>query len=189
MIDDEALQGWFCREVLPLEQPLTLFIRRNWRVTEDVVDLRHDIYELTLEYAHRELPANTRAILFTIARNHLASCARRARIVSFDLVADLETVDRDVDFEATERNLSARDALRRVHEGIERLSPRVREIVQLRKIEGLDTRETAQRLGIGIDAVKQQLHMGMQALADFMAGGSGKIVRPRAERRHRRDEQ
>jgi len=188
MVDDDVLRDWFCREVLPLERSLTQFIRRNWRVADDVVDMRHDIYELTLEYAHGALPANARATLFTIARNHLASCARRARIVSFDLVADLEFADRDIDLDATERHLSARDALRRVHDGMEQLSPRVREIVRLRKIEGFDTRETAQRLGIGVDAVKQQLHMGMQALADFMIGGSGRIVRPRFERRRKRDE-
>lgn len=187
MVDEAVLKDWFCREILPLERSLTHFIRRNWRVADDVIDLRHDIYELTLEYAHAELPANARAALFTIARNHLASRARRARIVSFDLVADLELVDRDIDLDATERHLSARDALRRVHEGMERLSPRVREIVQLRKLEGLDTKETAERLGIGIDAVKQQLRMGMQALADFMLGGAGKIVRPRVTPRQRQD--
>ena len=123
MVDDDVLRDWFCREVLPLERSLTQFIRRNWRVADDVVDMRHDIYELTLEYAHGALPANARATLFTIARNHLASCARRARIVSFDLVADLEFADRDIDLDATERHLSARDALRRVHDGMEQLSP------------------------------------------------------------------
>jgi RNA polymerase sigma-70 factor (ECF subfamily) len=69
---------------------------------------------------------------------------------------------------------------------MEILSPRVREIVHLRKVEGLNTQETADRLGIGVDAVKQQLKLGMQALADFMLGGSGKIVRPQIKRRRNR---
>lgn len=187
MVDEDVLRDWFCREILPLERSLTHFIRRNWRTADEVIDLRHDIYELTLAYAHQDLPRNARATLFAIARNHLASCARRARIVSFDLVADLELVDRNIDLDATERHLSARDALRRVQDGMAQLSPRVREIVQLRKLDGLDTNETAERLGIGIDAVKQQLRMGMQALADFMNGGTGRIVRPRFDGRRKRD--
>jgi len=183
MIDDEAIDDWFCREVLPLERALTHFIRRNWRVADDVTDLRHDVYELTLSGARNGLPTNARPFVYAIARNHLINSAKRSRIVSFDLVADLEEVTQDVDLFAEERHLTARDTLRRVQAGMERLSPRVREIVRLRKLEGLDTRETADRLGIGIDAVKQQLRMGMQALADYMLGGSGKIVRPQSKRR------
>lgn len=186
MVDDDTLENWFCREVLPLERSLTHFIRRNWRVEDDVIDLRHDVYELAISGGRDELPANTRQYLFTIARNHLINRAKRARIVSFDLVADLETIDREVDLFEAERHLNAREALRRVHEGLERLSPRVREIVRLRKVEGLNVQETAERLGIGKDAVNHQVMMGMKALADFMLGGSGKVIRPKFGRRHRK---
>lgn len=186
MIDDAAIEDWFCREVLPLERALTHFIRQNWRVEDDVIDLRHDVYELVIASARKSLPGNTRGFLYTVARHHLINCAKRERIVSFDLVADLETIEQDIDMLATERHLSAREALRRVQAGMEVLSPRVREIVHLRKFEGLDTQETADRLGVGVDAVKQQLKLGMQALADFMMGGGGKIVRPQFKRRRNR---
>lgn len=179
MVDDEALNEWFCREVLPLEGPLTRFIRRNWRVADDVMDLRHDVYERAFTGARKELPVNTRQYLFTIARNHLINSAKRARIVSFEHVADLETVDSDIDLFEAERHLTARDSLRRVLAGLEKLSPRVREIVELRKIEGLTPQETADRLGIGKDAVSGQLVMGMKALASHMLGGTGRVVRPR----------
>jgi RNA polymerase sigma factor (sigma-70 family) len=185
MVDDGALDEWFCREVLPLEAPLTRFIRRNWRVADDVMDLRHDVYELAFTGARKELPINTRQYLFTIARNHLINSAKRARIVSFEHVADLETVERDVDLFETERHVTARDSLRRALAGLEKLSPRVREIVELRKIEGLTPQETADRLGIGKDAVNGQLVMGMKALASHMLGGSGRIVRPRYGARER----
>src|SRR3546814_7959898 len=82
-----------------------------------------------------------------------------------------------------ERHAIARDTLRRAQEGIDRLSPRVKQIVLLRKVEGLNTRETAEHLGIGIDAVERQLSMGMKALADFMLGGSGRIIRQKFIRR------
>ena len=179
MVDDEVIEDWFCREVLPLERSLTHFIRRNWRVAEDVIDLRHDVYELAITGAQRVLPMQTRQYLFTVARNHLINQAKRARIVSFDLVADLETIDRDIDMFEAERHLDARDALRQVLAGLEKLSPRVREIVRLRKIDGLTVKETAERLGIGKDAVNHQVMMGMKALADHMLGGTGRIVRKR----------
>lgn len=183
MADDRLVETWFCEQVLPLERSLTNFIRRNWRVEDEVLDFRHDIYELAISGARDGLPRNTRAYVFTVARNHLINRAKRARIVSFDLVADMEHIDREVDMLATERQLSAREELRRFQAGLDRLSPRVREAVVLRKVEGLDARETAKRMGIGIDAVNKQLAMGMKALADFMLGGSGRVVRPKVDRR------
>lgn len=188
-MDDEGLEDWFCREVLPLERSLTHFIRRNTRVADDVVDLRHDVYELSIKGARKGLPASTRAYLFTIARNHLINQAKRARIVSFDLVADLETVDTEIDMFEAERHLDARDALRQVQAGLDNLSPRVREIVRLRKIEGLNVQETAERLGIGKDAVNHQVMLGMKALADFMAGGSGKVAWPTFVRGRTKDKE
>lgn len=185
MVDEEVLNRWFCREVLPLERALTLFVRRNWPIEDDVVDLRHDIYELAYGGARAGLPESTRRYLFTVARNHLINRAKRARIVSFDLVADLEELERHVDPFEAERHLSARETLRRVHEGLEKLPPRIREIVRLRKIDGLNVRETAERLGIGKDAVNHQVMLGMRALADHLLGGSGKVVRPKFDRRRK----
>jgi RNA polymerase sigma factor (sigma-70 family) len=183
MVDDAALNAWFCREVLPLERALTHFIRRNWRDGGEVVDLRQEIYERALSGAREELPGRTRAYLYTVARNHLINRARRAQIVSFDLVADLGSLDLDADLGATERHLGARDELRRAQAGLEQLPARCREVVRLRKIEGLTTREAAERLGVGIDTVEKQMVLGMRALTDFMLGGSGKVQRPPDARR------
>lgn len=183
MPEDTGLETWFCQEVLPLERALTEFIRRNWRISDDVIDLRHDIYELAIAGARAALPHQTKAYVFTVARNHLINKAKRAKIVSFELVSDMETFDRAIDIDAAERHLIARDSLRRARAGIDVLSPRVRQIVLLRKVDGLNTKETAERLGIGRDAVERQLVMGMKALADFMLGGSGKIVRQKMRKR------
>jgi RNA polymerase sigma-70 factor (ECF subfamily) len=188
MVKDADLNIWFCREVLPLEAALTRFIRRNWRSASDVTDLRQDIYERALNGARAELPGNTAAYLFTVARNHLINTAKRARIVSFDLVADLESIDVEADLLATERHLSARDELRRAQAGLDNLPSRCREVVQLRKVEGLSTREVADRLGVGIDTVEKQTTLGMRALVDFMLGGSGRIDRAPPARRQARAE-
>ncbi len=187
MLDDAEIRDWFRREVLPLERQLTSFIHRNWRVEDDVIDLRHDVYELAIMGARKGLPLATRPYLFVIARNHLINRAKRARIVSFELVADLELVENGLDSFDPERHLSAREALRRVQEGLALLTPRVRQIVRLRKIEGLNTRETAALLGIGSDAVRQQTSIGMRALTDYMLGGKGKAkLKPPSHARRER---
>lgn len=179
MVDDDALNSWFVREVLPLERALTAYVRRNWRVAEDVFELRQDIYERALIGARRELPANTRAYMYTLARNHLVNQAKRARIVSFEIVADLDSEITGIDLFEAERALTARDELSHAKSGIDKLPPRCREVMRLRKLDGLSTREAADALGISVETVRQQLKYGMKALIDHMIGGSGKVVRPK----------
>jgi RNA polymerase sigma factor (sigma-70 family) len=182
MIDDEAVKAWFVQEILPLEAMLTRFIRLNWRHRADIADLRQDIYARICASAREQLPRQAKPFLFTTARNHLINCAKRAQVVSIEYFADLEASMFAVDTVTPERTLLAQDEFRRVRNGLEQLPPRCREVVLLRKIEGLSTREVATRLHVGIDTVEQQMVHGMRALVDFMLGGSGKIRRPQRRR-------
>jgi RNA polymerase sigma factor (sigma-70 family) len=177
MVAAHAVDLWFVQEVLPLEAALTRFLRRNWREESDILDLRQELYTRVYESALGSLPAYTRGFVFTAARNLLIDQVRRARIVSIDAVADLDTVGFAVTDLNPEREVTARDELRRFQAGLDRLPARCREVVVLRKIEGLSQRQTAERMGIREDTVERQMQLGMRALADFMLGGPGLIRR------------
>lgn len=177
MPDDRELKLWFCQDILPLEASLTRYIRRNCSDPDLAADLRQDVYAAAIDGARRGFPDNCGAYLHTIARNLLINRAKRSRLVPFEIVASLEAAERADDVLIPERQLEARDDLRRTQQGLDQLPPRCREVVTLRKIEGYSTRETAERLGVGIDTVEKQLTLGMRALVDFLLGGSGKIVR------------
>jgi RNA polymerase sigma factor (sigma-70 family) len=177
VVDPETLRQWFFREVLPLEPALMRFLRRNWRDPAECVDLRQDIYVRIYDAARAALPLQTKAFLFATARNHLINRAKRSRVISFELVADLESLSVAVDAITPDRHVTAREELRRLQAGLERLPPRCREVIVLRKIEGLPQREVAARMGIGEDTVERQMVHGMRALVDFMVGGTGRIRR------------
>lgn len=186
MTDDADLHRWFCREVLPLEAALMRYIRRNCSNPELTADIRQDVYAAAIDGARRGLPVNSVAYVYTIARNLLINRAKRSRLVSFELIASPEVGEEDFSVSAIERHLVARESLRRAQEGLERLPPRCREVVTLRKVHGYSTQETAEHLGVGIHTVERQLTMGMRALVDFMFGGSGKLVRHEPVRRRSR---
>lgn len=182
MTQSIGVKQWFVAEVLPLEPSLTSYLRRNWRVDADIVDLRQDVYAAAIKGAQARLPENTEGYIFTIARNLLINYAKRARVVSFELMADIESAVPTPDLAATERHLEALDSLRRAGEGLAALPPRCREVVRLRKIEGLSTREAAERMGVGIDTIERQLMLGLRAMADAMLGGNGRINRSASPR-------
>lgn len=103
--------------------------------------------------------------------------AKSAHVVSMRHVTDLESTLVPPDNLTPDRTLLARDDLRRLQMGLERLPPRCREVVYLRKVEGLSTREVAERMRVTIDTVEQQTRYGIRALNDFMQGGDGKVRR------------
>jgi RNA polymerase sigma-70 factor (ECF subfamily) len=171
MAERDALKDWFQCEVLPLEGALMRYLRRNWRAQAEVPDLRQEIYVRVYEAACRQVPLNPRAFLFATARNHLIDRARQASIVSFDQVADLENALPPEEALTPLRVASSREELRRVQAGLDTLPPRCREVIVLRKVEGLSQKETAKRLGVSIKAIEQQTTRGMRTLIDFMLGG------------------
>lgn len=188
-LDPRALDDWFVAEVLPLEGALVRFLRRNWRNEADILDLRQEVYARVCEAAGRgPPPAKTKAFVFASARNLLIDRARHARVVPLEVVADLEAWNVAVDTVTPDRHLSARDELRRLQAGLDLLPARCREVVMLRKIEGLPQREVAARMGIREDTVERQVVHGMRALADYMLGGSGRIRRPSAAQAKARGE-
>lgn len=186
MKDVRQVNEWFTREVLPLEPLLMRFFRRNWRSESDLADLRQELYVRIYEFGLKEIPLQTKPFVFMAARNLLINHVRRARIVSIEAMADLDAMNIAVDMVTPEREISARDELRQLQIGLNNLPPRCREVVTLRRIEGLSQREVAEKLSVGEDTVEKQMMYGMRALINFMLGGTGKIQRkPKGSRKNK----
>jgi RNA polymerase sigma factor (sigma-70 family) len=182
-----ALDHWFAAEILPLEGVLLRYLFRVWPNTSEVLDLRQDIYVRVYESAARSLPTSPRAYLFTIARNLLADRVRRGRIVRIDSTQDLEVLDVLIDELSPERRLSARQELQSVARAFDSLSDKCRNVVWLRRVEGLSQMETAQRLGMAEGAVESQLARGVRVLASAVFGAMQSSVEQKGVGQHRHD--
>jgi RNA polymerase sigma factor (sigma-70 family) len=185
---ESSLDAWFVGQVLPLEAPLERFIRRHCASSDEVSDLRQEVYVRVYEAARRARPLLTKPFVFMTARNLLRDHARRARIVSIEAVADLEALNAVGDDAPADRVVSAREELRRLQAALDRLPPRCREVVALRKIHGLSQREVARQLGITEDTVERQVSKGVRALAAALYGApdagtaSDRVPEAKAER-------
>jgi RNA polymerase sigma-70 factor (ECF subfamily) len=184
--DDDQLRKWFCASILPLEPALTRFLRRNWRNQSDIPELRQEIYARVFEGASLSLPLKPKAYLFTAARNYLITLSRRAQVVSIELGSDFDRSSALMDAMTPERHFTAREELNLMQSALARLPPRCRQVVLLRKIEGLSQRDTAERLGVSVSTIEQDLASGMRALVDALLGGD---ARPKAGIRARRSKQ
>ena len=144
------------------------FLHRNWRNKSEIADLRQDIYERLCVAALGGRPHNTKAFLFTTARNLLIDRVRGQRIIPIEAAIDWETLNLAIDAPGPERVLMAREELQLLQAALDRLAPRCREAILLKQVEGLSRREIAGRMGIGEETVKMHLANGMRALANIL---------------------
>jgi len=167
---DEPLKVWFAREILAHEAALVRYLLRAWRNRDDVHDLRQEIYARVYEAAKQSRPNSPRAFLFTTARHLLTDRLRRGRIVSIEAVGDIEELNVIVDEVSPERRVTAREELKRLARAFDALPPRSREVIWLRRVEGLSQKQVASRLGISERTVESHIFTGMRQLADgFLA--------------------
>ena len=172
-MDTEELNAWFVNEVLPLEAVLERFLRRNWRDPDEISDLRQEVYARIYDGCARLRPESAQAFVLTIARNLLIDRARRAQIVSIETYADMDALAPTLDELSPERHLAARSELRLLQRALNLLPARCREVIELRKIEGLPQREVARRMGITEDTVERQVSKGVRALALALQQATG----------------
>jgi RNA polymerase sigma factor (sigma-70 family) len=163
-------EAWFVREVLPLETALMQFLRRNWQNESDIADLMQEVYVRVFESAQRQLPEQPRHFVFTTARNLLIDRVRRESVVPIDAVTDLDVLGIAIDAPSPDRTIMAREELRKLQSALDRLPAKYRDVIVLRRVEGLNGREIAQRLGISESAVSKHIDAGMRALADIYYG-------------------
>lgn len=149
------------------------FLARKWVHPNEVQDIRHDIYVRVLEAAERKLPHSPKAFLFDVARKLLVDRVRRERIVAFDLMADVDSLNVLIDELSPERQAVGREQMHRLSTLFRRLPPRCREVVWMRRIENLPQKEIARCLGIAEGTVEKHLMRGIGLLADALYGGPG----------------
>lgn len=180
-LPDGELDAWFVREVLPLEAVLTRFLCRNWRNKSEIPDLRQEVYVRVFEAARTSgLPRQIKPFVFSAARNLLIDHVRRARIVSIESVADLEASVVSTGEGNPEWAAIRRDDLRTLRAALAQLPPRCREVVAMRKIEGLAQRDVARRLGIAESTVEKQVAKGVRLLAHILYGADEPQAVPQA---------
>jgi RNA polymerase sigma factor (sigma-70 family) len=144
-VEAADLRAWFIHEVLPMEAALTQYLHHNWRNPNDIEDLLQDIYVRVCEAAIRQCPDSTKSFVFTTARNLLIDRMRREQVIPIEAVLDLDSLGIAVDEPGPDRNVIAREELRRLQAALGRLSPRCREVVVLRRIEGMQRRAITAR--------------------------------------------
>lgn len=113
--------------------------------------------------------ANTRAFLFTTARNVALDLVRRNRVVATEPLVSAEPSSVLEEGSDVVEHVSRAQEIEILHEAIRRLPDRCREIVTLQRIHGLSNRQIAERLGLSIHTVNAQMVIGLMRCRTYLS--------------------
>jgi RNA polymerase sigma-70 factor (ECF subfamily) len=110
----------------------------------------------------------TRAYLFVIARNVALDLVRRNKTIAVERLDDLERLSVVEERPNAAEALSHEQELELLAEAMRALPPRCREVLRLRRIEGLSHREIGHALGIAEGTVNAQLAIGLMRCRQYL---------------------
>jgi RNA polymerase sigma factor (sigma-70 family) len=158
---------WYREEVLVHERALRAYLRRAFPIVTDVDDVVQETFVRVLEAKRGGEIQHVRGYVFATARNLALAMMRRRDIVAIDGVAELEGLDVSTDELGVSETVGLRLEIELLTQAIDALPDRCREVLRLRKIEGLSQREIATRMGISEHTVEGQVASGMRRCAQF----------------------
>lgn len=173
--------GWFETCILPHERAAVAVLAGFRYSPEDVEDLLQQTYVKVLEASRRTTVSNPRAFLLTTAHHVAIDYLRKRRVTPFQPVPDVEIMNVSSSEPGPERTAIAGNLLQAVTRAFAKLPPRCRDVLLLRKVEGLSQREVAHRLGIAEDTVQKQVAKGVRLCAAALFR-DGEISAPRCEK-------
>lgn len=164
-------QDWFSDQVLVHEHGLRAFLGRYAAQPADLEDGVQETYArlLSMTAAARAGVRNWRAFVFTTARNVALDRFRRQRVISLDLIAELDASDVLQDKHPTAyEELNSRQELALLARAVAQLPERCRQVFTLRKLYGLSQKQIAAQLEITENTVEQHVAKGVRLVARFM---------------------
>lgn len=166
MNDRIARLDWFSATILPHEGVLRSRLRRMLPRGHDVEDMAAEILARAYAADNWQAIDNGRAYLFGIARNLMIDASRREKIVSFEVMANIDLLQAD---DRTRTGLEARAELRRLEDAIDTLPIQCRRVFVLRRVYDYSPTEIAEEMGLSVSTVEKHLTKAVVRIAHLMA--------------------
>jgi RNA polymerase sigma-70 factor (ECF subfamily) len=159
---------WFDDEVRSHEPALRAYLRGRFPALTDPDDIVQETYIRLIRAREAGSIRSPRSLLFVTARNVAVDFFRRRDSAPTDLIANLEHLP-GMEAEAnTADRPSHEQQLQFLEEAIQSLPKRCRQVIMLKKIEGLSYDEISRRLGISHNTINAHLTAGVTKCRDYL---------------------
>ncbi|HVU32731.1 MAG TPA: RNA polymerase sigma factor [Opitutaceae bacterium] len=161
--------AWFLESVQPIEPMLRAWLIRRYSAGAEVDDIVQEAYARLWRARQRGDVHSPKAFLFATARNLALDHARHHAVAAARPLVDCDALDVMDEAPAIPETVALNQELALLHQAIQSLPERCREIFTLRKIHGLSQKEIGERLHISEHTVSAQLTIGLHKCTEFFA--------------------
>jgi RNA polymerase sigma factor (sigma-70 family) len=175
--DLQERSRWLARHVLPHEGLLRARLRGLSVYGLDVEDVIQETYTRMLSVPTLETIRYPKQYALMTAKSIIVDHVRRSRVVSITLSGSLETLDVPEPEVSAEQRVVFQQEVIAVNQALQRLPKLWREILVLRRIDGLSQKDVANKLSISERTVEKYLGNGARLLARIFAQGGKGIAR------------
>ena len=172
--DERAL--WLSRHVLKHEPALRAWLGRRRIAGLEIDDIVQETYARLITVDSVAGIGNVKNYMFQTAYSVLVSHVRRAKIVAFETVTDLEQLGSTQDCSPEEQVID-RDELNRLARAVATLPGKVRDVFVLRRVNGLSQRDVARELGLSESTVEKHMSRSIYLLMNLISNSGNEPSR------------
>lgn len=171
-MDIQEKARWLSRHILPHEPLLRSRLRRMFIYGLEIDDVIQEMYARIVSQPSLEAIKHPFQYAAQTATAIIIDHMRRSRVISINAAGTLEQLEISTLEASPEQQLEFREEIAAVAKSLAQLSERTREVLILRRIEGLSQQETADKLRISVKTVEKHMALGIAALmSSFGRGG------------------
>jgi RNA polymerase sigma-70 factor (ECF subfamily) len=164
MDDDNDIVGiWIAREIVPREKAIRKWLSRRWHHLIDIEDVIQETYCRIANLTSVDHIDNPGGYFHRTVVAVATDTMHHSGIINFVSMTQIEwshVIDNEP---SADRVIGDSQELERVNGLIAKLSKPCRKVIELRRIQGLSRKETAERLGISENDVKNYLVRGLNS--------------------------
>lgn len=172
---------WMERHLLPVEPRVRAWLGRNHVIGLEADDIVQEMYARIGAVENVDEIRDPLLYAIKVAQSILLNHVRRSQIVTITAVEDLENFEIPSPERSPEEEVEFRDEVHLVIKALDGLPSRTREVLLLRRVQGLSQREAAERLGIAEKTVEK--HMAQAALYLSAHFGRGGKIKPQTSQK------
>ena len=169
--------AWIERNVLPYEPEIRAWLGRNRIHDLEIDDIVQEMYAKISSLSSFDHIRTPKSYALRTAHSILLNHIRRSRIVSISAVGDLSELEIPSAEATPEQRTSLHEELNEIAEALATLPERTRDVLMLRRVEGLSELETAKRLAIDERTVERHMARAALMLVNRFGRGGKKASR------------
>lgn len=162
---------WLEANLLPHEPRVRAWLGHNRIRDTDADDIVQEMYARIGSLDNLDTIRDPALYAIKVAHSILSNQIRRSQIVSITAVGDLSDFDVPAPTATPEEEAVQRDEMQVVVDALATLPERTRDVLLLRRLEGLSQKQTAMRLAIAEKTVEKHMTRALLFLATHFGRG------------------